>query len=83
MDILLPSGQVSQFGKVSDCLVGITAVTYASKMFGQLINVCRKFVSELKMLESAQNFSIFSRSIFNKSPLIIIYYPSEISSKAF
>lgn len=52
-------------------------------MFGQLINVCRKFVSELKMLESAQNFSIFSRSIFNKSPLIIIYYPSEISSKAF
>lgn len=52
-------------------------------MFGELINVCKKFVNKLKVLESVQNFSIVSRSIFNKSPLIIIHYPSENSSKAF
>lgn len=40
MDILLPSGQVSQFEKVSDYLVGIIVVAYFSTMFGQLINVC-------------------------------------------
>jgi len=68
---------------VSVYLVAIIVVTQSIKMFGELINICKKFVSELKVLESAQHFSIVSRSNFNKSLLIIIHYPSENSSKAF